>query len=872
MRNHTYEPNLAQYKLAILVKESAFNEDEIAKQYFPLATDHNSIVVGLKYDSEKKVSAKTVKAHLTNLLAGLEAVQTQYIYCADVTYFKALTKQKKGEVNIGYLFACSIAGYEHMQVVLGINHKAVMFQPSLKPKLERSVTTMINVIKGRYTEPGIDILCDYRCIASRNAFDSNDIYDTYEKLHEYPKLTADVETTSLNFDDAELLTIAFSWDDSGSRVFQLNGSARLRRDGSPLRYDEATLKHFLEQYEGTLIWHNATYDLKVLIRQLWMSNLSDYEGMLKGLDILTRNFEDTKIIAYLATNNAGGNHLSLKELAHPYAGNYAVDVKNAESLPIEELCRYNAIDACSTFWVYNTYKPLMIAAQQEDIYHSLMLPSLKTIIAAEMTGMPMCRSSVDETNDHIKAVAIEARHIIDNHPIVLEVVTKLQTAAMNKKNATLKTIQHPIEKFTADFNPGSPNQLIELLYDTLELPVLFKTDTGKPKTSTKVFEALYHHTDDDSVKELLEALIVHRKATKILQTFIAAFHHAVDDENGANWLYGNFNLGGTVSGRLSSSKPNLQNLPSGSKYGKLIKGCFKAPKGWLMVGADFNALEARICALTTRDPEMMKIYSEGYDSHSFNANTYWPDAVPGLEDTPQSVNTIKELHPKLRDKSKTVTFALQYGGTPFALVRESGFKQQEADEIYKNYLEKFKVSKAYQQDKIDQATLNGYVTVAFGLRVRAPLLASTVLGNRITPNQAREEGRTIANALSQSYGLLTNRSANAVMERVWKSEYRTDIKLIAMIHDANYFICKDDLATVEWLNKILIEEMSWQELPEISHEIVKLGAELEIYYPSWANPIAIPNGASQEQISQLCTDAMSEKENDAARQKKVGHR
>ena len=864
MRNHTYEPNLNQYKLAILVKDSAFNEDEIAKQYFPLATDHNSIVVSLKYDSEKKVSAKTVKAHLTNLLAGLDAVNTKYIYCADVTYFKTLTKQKTGEVNIGYVFRCAIAGYEHMKVVLGINHKTVMFQPNLKSKLARSVSTMLGVIEGTYTEPGVGILQDYDTVF----LNAGRPKTTYEFLHNHPKLTADIETTSLNFVAAKLLTIAFSWDDSSSRVFQLSTSPGYVVD----KETKYSLKHFLEQYEGTLIWHNATYDLKVLIRQLWMKDLNDYEGMLKGLEVLTRNFEDTKIIAYLATNNAGGNHLSLKELAHPYAGNYAVDVKNASSLRIEDLAKYNAIDACSTFWVYNTYTPLMVDAQQEDIYRSLMLPSLKTIIAAEMTGMPMDKDSVKACEDHIKQVVQESKHIIDNHPIILKVVTKLRTEAMHKKNATLKTIQHPIEKFTAEFNPGSPIQLIELLYGTLELPVLFKTDTGKPKTSTKVFEALYHHTDDDSVKTLLEALVVNRKALKILTTFITAFHNAIDTNSGARWLYGNFNLGGTVSGRLSSSKPNLQNLPSGSKYGKMIKGCFKAPAGWLMVGADFNALEARVCALTTQDPEMMKIYSEGYDSHSFNANTYWPNAVPDLEDTPQSINTIKDLHPKLRDKSKTVTFALQYGGTPFALVRESGFEQKEADEIYKNYLEKFKVSKTYQQDKIDQATLDGYVTVAFGLRVRAPLLASTVLGNRITPNQAREEGRTIANALSQSYGLLTNRSANAVMERVWKSEYRNDIKLIAMIHDANYFIVKDDLATVEWLNLVLIEEMSWQELPEIRHEIVKLGAELEIYYPSWANPIGIPNGASQEEISNLCIKAMSENANDVARKKNAGCR
>lgn len=108
--------------------------------------------------------------------------------------------------------------------------------------------------------------------------------------------------------------------------------------------------------------------------------------------------------------------------------------------------------------------------------------------------------------------------------------------------------------------------------------------------------------------KLLQALIGLADVTKILGTFIAAFEKGVMKEDGMRYLHGNFNIGGTVSGRLSSSKPNLQNIPASSTYAKVIKRCFSAPDGWLMTGIDFNSLEDYISALTSKDPNKLKVY------------------------------------------------------------------------------------------------------------------------------------------------------------------------------------------------------------------------------------------------------------------------
>ena len=157
-----------------------------------------------------------------------------------------------------------------------------------------------------------------------------------------------------------------------------------------------------------------------------------------------------------------------------------------------------------------------------------------------------------------------------------------------------------------------------------------------------------------------------------------------------------------------------------------------------------------------------------------------------------------------------------------------------------------------------QASKDGYVEVAFGLRVRTPLLKQVVWGNSRMPYEAAAEGRTVGNALGQSYGSLNNRAAVEFMQKVWASKYRLDIKPVALIHDAIYLLIKDDVAVVEWANRELIKSMEWQELPELQHDTVKLNAALDIFWPSWAHPITLPNNADQQTILKTCREAKEE--------------
>ena len=490
----------------------------------------------------------------------------------------------------------------------------------------------------------------------------------------------------------------------------------------------------------------------------------------------------------------------------------------------------------------------MIKEKQGDIYKRLMLPTLKTIIHMELVGLPMILDSIKSTKHTLDNFLWIHTQVVECSPIIIKFEDEQRLLIQAERNAKLKVKVKPLSDFIDySFNPNSGKQLRELLYDYLQLPISDLTDTKLPATGAKTLKKLLIQvTKPDEIK-LLESLVEINKVSKILSTFIPAFENGIEKADNRIYLHGNFNLGVVKSMRLSSSGPNLQQIPStGTVYAKPIKKCFSAADGWILAGADFSSLEAMVDALLTKDPEKQKIYLEGYDSHSYRALHYWPDKFPDIDPTSvEAVNSIQKLYPKIRQDSKQITFASQYGGT-FHTFMDAGFSEKEAKEIEANYHKLYSVSDEWVKSHMISASKKGYVPLAFGGRLRTPILAQVVYGNAM-PYKAHEEARTAANALTQSYGQLTNRAANAFMERVYKSKYKYDIKICAMIHDAIYLIIKSNLGCVKWVNDNLIDCMKWQDTPELKHDVIKLGASLELY-PSWANPVTLSNSITKREI------------------------
>jgi DNA polymerase-1 len=866
------------YPVAVLTKTSSFNKMELQRNYVqPLVQLGLSVpdMIGfnLKYDDAGKAPVGFIKKYLTEqLLPALDGIKTQFLYVCDSAYFKVLAGVTKSEPHYGYCLPVKLKGYEHMQVVLGLNYQALIYNPDLQGKLDMSLSCLARTIQGTHTALGAGIIHSASYPESLS-----DIAKALESLHQYPELVCDLEAFSLRFNEAGIGSIGFAWDQHNGLAFACDyrpngventeGAKNFDYGFQHLNKEvRALLLKFFETYEGTLTFHNATFDIKLLIYGLWMKHALDMEGLLTGLHRMCRSFHDTKIIAYLATNSTAGNVLGLKALAHEFAGNWAVeDIKDIRKIPLPQLLQYNLVDCLSTWYVKNKYYPIMVDDRQEELYFSLMLPSQKLITQIELTGMPMDASVIQRVKDELTKEAGKHFDIVMNHPLIAQLNLIVQTKAMNDANAKLKTKQHPLSVFNTpgtphykSFNPGSGKQLQVLLYDLMGLPIIDTTDKGAPATGGETLDKLINHSNDPGVKLVLGSLITFGKIQKILSAFIPAFERALAKADGMVYLHGSFNLGGTVSGRLSSSDPNMQNIPANSTYAKLIKMCFMAAMGWLFVGADFASLEDRINALLTKDPAKLKVYTDGYDGHALRAFAYFGDDMPGIVETVESINSIAEKSSPfyyLRQDSKSPTFALTYQGTYRTLMTNLGWSKEKAMKVEANYMKLYAVSMQWVKDKIAQAAKDGYAEAAFGLRIRTPLLKQTYLGmGKATPSAAEAEGRTLGNAISgQSYGLLNNRAAVAFMELVWAhEEYRYLIKPVALIHDAIYLVIKDDPAIVEWVNIHLPKEMSWQQLPEIQHDQVKLGAELDIYWPDWANPMTLPNNATQAQIIELC--------------------
>jgi DNA polymerase-1 len=873
------------YKVAFLTKPQTLRLAEMRRYYVdPLAVlgvpNNDCIGFSLRYDAGGKAPVGLIKSYLIDeLLPALERLKTQYLFVNDGAYFKVLTKEKKADVHMGYVLPCAIAGYEHMQVVLGYNYQGLIFDPTQQTKLDMGLKCLADHIHGNYVKLGADVI-KYEYYPQT----LGEIEQTLQSLHQYPALTADIEGFSLKFDEAGVGTISFAWNMFEGISFKVDWEALPEMNeqkhygqqvfNAPVR---ALLVKFFEEYQGEMTWHNAGYDVKVLVYQLFMTHPLDYEGMLRGIDLMAERMHDTKLIAYLATNTTAGNVLGLKALAHEFAGNYAVeDIKDIRLIPEEQLLRYNLVDALSTWFVRDKYYPVMVADNQEALYLGLFRDSQKMLIQTELVGMPMD----DEQILAGEAQLIQAKEgylaTMMAHPIMAKMNAYVQTKAMTDANAKLKTKQHPLTVFSdpaskhyKSFNPNSNPQLQVLLYELMGLPIIELTDTKQPATGADVIETLSGHILATPFKDVLLALIDYSKVAKILSSFLPAFKSGKLKADGMRWLHGSLNLGGTLSGRLSSSDPNLQNMPASSTYGKLVKAMFKAPKGWLMGGADFNSLEDMISALTTKDPNKLKVYTDGFDGHSLRAAFYFKEQLEaeGIfldHSDPKSVNRLKKEDHPLRQDSKPPTFLLTYGGTYHGMMKNLGWTQEKSQRIEANYHSLYKVSDEYIARRIKQACTDGYVEVAFGLRVRTPLLGQSVLGNRSTTYQAQAEGRTAGNAMGQSYGLLNNRAAVAFFKEVWASPYRHKILPICLIHDAIYILMRDDIDVVEWANRKLIEAMQWQELPELYHPTVKLGAALDLFYPSWAKPLTLPNKATTDQIRGLCRDHLNPPQKKAA--------
>lgn len=258
-------------------------------------------------------------------------------------------------------------------------------------------------------------------------------------------------------------------------------------------------------------------------------------------------------------------------------------------------------------------------------------------------------------------------------------------------------------------------------------------------------------------------------------------------------------------------------------------------------------------------------FTQGMDGHSIRAMAFFsqlsepimvkntlidPEVVKTYEMTTEGSLKFKKEQEAIRQEAKAPSFALQYGGTWATLHKNIGLPVPVAKAVEIGYHKLYGGLAAFAAVNTKFASKHGYVECAFGLRLRTPLLKQCVMGTSKTPREAESEARSAGNAITQSWGLLSNRAAIAIQKHIEDGPYRYDIFLVNQIHDAIYFIWKDDPVITHWLNNVVVKEMSWQEDPAIMSDDVKLGAEMDIGF-SWDKLQTIPNNASVEDIKAI---------------------
>jgi DNA polymerase-1 len=339
----------------------------------------------------------------------------------------------------------------------------------------------------------------------------------------------------------------------------------------------------------------------------------------------------------------------------------------------------------------------------------------------------------------------------------------------------IATLEQQIHEIAGEpFNVNSTDQLRTILFEQLELPVIKKTSTGKPSTDASVLKKLDH--------PLVEALMEYRELEKLRSTYVDGYLPLVDPDGR---IRTNFNQMAATTGRLSSDRPNLQNIPVRSESGRMIRRAFIAGEGSKFLVADYSQIELRVLAHMSRDPFLIEAFKVGSDIHRATAARVW-----GL--------TESEVSSEQRRTAKMINFGLLYGMEAFGLADRLGISREEAAAHIEDYFDQFVEVKQFMSSIVTKARNDGYTTTLFGRRRYLPELKSDNF-------RIRQMGERMAlNAPVQGTSADIIKKAMIDLDGSLRSEGLAST-LVLQIHDELILECPDnELAIAE---KLVVERM-----------------------------------------------------------------
>ncbi|MHC4295172.1 MAG: DNA polymerase I, partial [Planctomycetota bacterium] len=328
-----------------------------------------------------------------------------------------------------------------------------------------------------------------------------------------------------------------------------------------------------------------------------------------------------------------------------------------------------------------------------------------------------------------------------------------------------------------EFNVDSPRQLATVLFEDLNLPVIKKTKTGASTDSSVLEELAIDH-------ELPALVLEYRKLTKLLSTYLKGLAGCIHPVTGR--VHTSFHQTGTVTGRLSSSNPNLQNIPIRTEEGKQIRSAFVADEGYVLLTADYSQVELRVLAHLCEDPTLVQAFVEDQDIHRIVAAE-----VFGVD--------VAEVTPEQRARAKTVNFGIVYGQTAFGLARTLRIPRNQAQEFIDEYRQRFPKIEEFLQACIAQAKSQGYVETIFGRRRRIAEIDS-----RNYQRRAAAERLAINSVVQGSAAELIKKAMVNISARI--GDEARPARMLLQIHDELVFEVPTD--AVETQREMIVEEMS----------------------------------------------------------------
>ncbi len=488
----------------------------------------------------------------------------------------------------------------------------------------------------------------YQCIDSTIALE---IF--IEKLEKQTSVCFDTETTSLNALKAELVGIAFSWEDHKGYYIPFP------KDTTEAHKIIEQLRPFFENESIEKIAHNLKYDLKVL---------SNYNLRVKG------PLYDTMIAHYLINPDRRHNMdiLSASYLNYEpqpisdLIGKKGKNQKSMRDVPLKEQTQYAVEDADITWQLKQYFEKELTAAENQDLFKSVEIPLVSVLSAMEQEGI-----NIDVP--FLKKLEVELEQDI----------TQLQ-----------KQIFEIAEE---EFNLASPKQLGHILYDKLKLvDKPKKTKTGQYSTAEDVLS--YLAKDHKIVADILSW----RSLQKLLSTYVTVLPKEINPKT--KRIHTVYSQAVAATGRLSSNAPNLQNIPIRTERGQQIRKAF-IPKNeqHVLLAADYSQIELRIIAALSKDPLMMAAFQKNEDIHSATAAKIFN--VP-----------LEEVTRTQRSNAKTVNFGIIYGVSAFGLSQQTDLTRSESKELIDTYYASYPQLKSYMSSQIEFARDNGYVATVLGRR------------------------------------------------------------------------------------------------------------------------------------------------------------